>query len=87
MSEHHTPGPWNIAGEGIGTPFASVATVHWAGGQQQANKHLIAAAPDMLAALDEAEGFIMCFEDDDTQEGIAELLRAIRAAIAKATGV
>lgn len=42
------------------------------------------AAPDLLAALDRAEAFIAGFEDDETQEGVAEMLAAIRAAIAKA---
>ncbi len=47
---------------------------------------LIAAAPEMLAALDRAEAFIAGFEDDDTQEGIPEMLAAIRAALRKAKG-
>ena len=44
------------------------------------------AAPDFLAALDRAEAFIAGFEDDDTQEGVTEMLAAIRAALAKAKG-
>jgi hypothetical protein len=40
----------------------------------------------MLAALERAEGFISGFEDDETQESIAETLAAIRAAIARAEG-
>jgi transcriptional regulator with XRE-family HTH domain len=44
------------------------------------------AAPAMLAALHRAEAFILGFEDDDTQEGIADLLGVIRDAIAKAEG-
>jgi hypothetical protein len=47
---------------------------------------LIAAAPKMLAALDRAESFISGFEDDESQDGIDELLADIRAAIAKAKG-
>jgi hypothetical protein len=42
---------------------------------------------DLLAALERAEGFISGFEDDDTQEGIAEMLAAIRAALASAKGI
>jgi hypothetical protein len=41
---------------------------------------------DLLAALERAEGFISGFEDDDTQEGVTEMLAAIRAALAKAKG-
>jgi hypothetical protein len=40
----------------------------------------------VLAALERAEGFISGFEDDDTQEGVTEMLAAIRVAIAKAKG-
>lgn len=40
----------------------------------------------MLAALDRAEAFISGFEDDDTQEGVTEMLAAIRVALAKAKG-
>ena len=40
----------------------------------------------MLAALERAEGFISGFEDDDTQEGVTDMLAAIRVAIAKAKG-
>ena len=48
-------------------------------------------APDpvrekLVGALRKAEIFISGFEGDETQEGIAELLSGIRAAIAKATG-
>lgn len=52
----------------------------------EANARLIAAAPDLLAALDRAEAFISGFEDDDTQEGVTEMLAAIRAALANAKG-
>jgi len=40
----------------------------------------------MLAALDRAEAFISGFEDDNTQEGVTEMLAAIRAALANAKG-
>ncbi len=51
----------------------------------EANARLIAAAPDLLAALASAESFISGFEGDEIQEGVDELLAAVRAAIAKAT--
>ena len=44
------------------------------------------AAPNLLAALRLAEGFVSGFEGDETQEGIDALLGTIRAAIASATG-
>lgn len=52
--------------------------------RSEARDQLDKAAPDMLAALKKAESFISGFEDDDLQEGIADLLAGIRAAIAKA---
>jgi len=51
-----------------------------------ANIHLIAAAPELLAALQSAEAFIAGFEGDDLQDGIDAKLADIRAAIAKAIG-
>jgi len=45
------------------------------------------AAPDLLAALKRAEAFISGFEDDATQEGVTEMLAAIRAALASAKGI
>jgi hypothetical protein len=41
---------------------------------------------DLLEALERAEAFIDGFEDDDTQEGVTEMLAAIRAALANAKG-
>lgn len=54
--------------------------------EDKANRALIAAAPDLLAALLIAEEFISGFEDDEAQEGMAAKLGTIRAAIAKAEG-
>lgn len=89
----HTPGPWahceNVAGNIIGSDGVVICSVYGSEARAEeddANQALIAAAPDLLAALDRAEAFIAGFEDDDTQEGIPEMLAAIRAAIAKAKG-
>jgi hypothetical protein len=46
--------------------------------------YMFAAAPGMLAELRKAESFISGFEDDELQEGIADLLAGIRSVIAKA---
>ena len=51
-----------------------------------ANAHLIAAAPELLAALIRSESFISGFEGDELQESIGGLLAEIRAAIARARG-
>lgn len=44
------------------------------------------AGPDLLEALEEAEGFIQGFADDEMQEGMDELCGTIEAAIKKAHG-
>lgn len=83
---NYTPGPWRIVTDGIS---------HWLEIEPnritlvRANREdlsLLAASPDLLAALDKAEDFISGFEGDELQEGIDELLAEIRAAIAKAKG-
>lgn len=56
------------------------------GTRGEANARLIAASPDQNSALIKAESFISGFEDDETQEGISELLAEIRSAIATARG-
>ena len=49
------------------------------------NALLFSAAKDLQAALIKAEFFIRGFEDDETQEGITELLTEIRSAIDEAS--
>ncbi len=51
---NHTPGPWNARGMAIfrdGEDALSVATVNQHKSECAANAQLIAAAPDLLAAL------------------------------------
>lgn len=94
----HTPGPWVVYPETDGT---EIYAVDWEpglpirqfiarparGDNWIANGRLIAAAPDLLAALKEVMGWINNWEpeflQDDDWPAAAE--RA-RAAIAKATG-
>ena len=53
----HTPGPWMVDGDLVRDPDEYVIAQAWAyyapgrEGQQDANARLIAAAPDLLAAL------------------------------------
>lgn len=42
----------------------------------------MSALKDTRSALEQAESFISGFEDDDIQEGVTELLAALRAAVA-----
>ena len=56
----------------------------------EANAHLIAAAPDMLAALTGLEGILATAESNASGnpewEAVSAKINAARAAIAKATG-
>ena len=92
----HTPGPWNqmvkmngFTAVGANTLIARVfSTAFMDLENERANALLIAAAPDLLAALKHARkqmqrtGF--CFEMDD--ENGYDGYRSIDAAIAKAEG-
>ena len=92
----HTPGPWK-AKKWVGTdpyddpdrPFVEVGNVHWspknwkpaAAIGQTANARLIAAAPELLEAL---ENLLKVHEGEGgTQHNAADIARA---AIAKAKG-
>ena len=89
-----TPGPWSTDTAGC----ARVVVVHhgpWSeiiadvfayphdARNRNANARLMAAAPDLLAALRECEGVLTAFRYEDGNEN---LLGKIRAAIAKAQG-
>ena len=82
----HTPGPWHvdINGEGAITApdGALIARLHNASRDdlREANARLIAAAPDLLAALQAVADY---WAGGDVP---AEIDAAMRAAIAKATG-
>lgn len=88
----HTPGPWHVIDGGIwvdcanNKPVALISCRH--GVERDANAALIAAAPDLLAALKGlmAHSHIAdsAAEDKDAEDHDAE--RAARAAIAKAGG-
>ena len=93
----HTPGPWTHEGYGgiTGTENGrkyNVACVYLRipAGRQEANARLIAAAPDLLDAL---EGIIGYFDSENsvsvsqaTIKASSDEIKAARAAIAKATG-
>ena len=81
----HTPGPWTIQGAFIGTDDAHIAQVKGEGRgvnsqRAEANLMLIAAAPDLLAVLQDVADF---WAGGDVPP---ELDARMRAAIAKATG-
>ena len=79
MVTKHTPGPWWISGKGMIRSGKDqwVARCTWQ--NKEANAALIAAAPDMLAALEKAEQQLDYGQFDVAQD-------ILRAAIAKARG-
>lgn len=92
----HTPGPWKV---GDRKPYVEVwgpmrmnhspILASMESEPREANARLMAAAPDMLAALREVE-WIFDGQEDITETGGAndamKALMAVRPAIAKATG-
>lgn len=88
-----TPGPWSVDGNVIrgdakSNGSVSVACIldvaypygRWAGESAQANARLIAAAPELLEALQ------LLLEQDDNGEDEIWVRNKARDAIAKATG-
>ena len=65
MSARFTPGHWRAHNLGIVSQGAScvVAVVHWRGeefeAEDAANMHLIAAAPELYAALLQAQEYLL----------------------------
>ena len=99
MTTHHTPGPWHTGGvnpisapviyaaDGFAVADATVYHRHH-DGQTAANAALIAAAPEMLAALRVAhEALTDAAEDGEFwRENAPADLATLAAAIAKAEG-
>ena len=89
MTTQHTPGPWYIdcQNESAAIGYRAIVdgdgyTVCSPSPMGQANARLIAAAPDLLAALRLCE---RALEERDA-EAEEHAAKAARAAIAKATG-
>jgi hypothetical protein len=85
MSGKHTPGPWRASRKSV---FVNdihnrvVAEVVDRKDSREANAHLLAAAPDLLAALQAARKWLVVNDDSRCQSD----LKAVEAAIAKAEG-
>lgn len=96
MAEHkHTPGPWFIDGDDIRAPdgdddpwyVAEVITGCGPGDATPANARLIAAAPDLLEALKDAQKAIRELRDQGAPTAYWDDIEAAnKAAISKATG-
>ncbi|MEY4441048.1 MAG: hypothetical protein RL442_48 [Pseudomonadota bacterium] len=94
MTTTHTPGPWTIHPQGEANHYAVIldggkwlAALQFNGelmeAKQLANAKLIAAAPDLLAVLQELQGSAAYWSEYDVPLGITD---RIQAALAKATG-
>ena len=85
MTTQHTPGPWTTDGKAetdtldIVSPLGRVAMLDCSHDLMLEDARLIAAAPDLLAALEE---LLNALPSATTHPAI----KAARAAIAKATG-
>jgi hypothetical protein len=86
----HTPGEWGIGGQGwvivdaSGKWIADTRTVNRKVQEEHANARLIAAAPELLAALRWAHARFIAGQNLDLED--APLVAELEAAIAKATG-
>lgn len=97
MNAQHTPGPWRVTGPNVraGGALLAVVTDHWADEKtpddvKAHNAHLIASAPDMLAALREAVRVLEYAADAldaPAASHFRETISDVRAAIAKAEGI
>ena len=62
----YTPGPWSVNEEGfVMAGDTDIAVVSTAGEEALANAVLIAAAPEMLEALEAALSFVNTWHPDD----------------------
>ena len=91
MNTKHTPGPWQLITPDRGMPWIDsmggvIADTHSICGSTAHNGRLIAAAPDLLAALDGLLAVSPKHPSVD-EEGLqmADACAKARAAIAKAT--
>ena len=87
METKHTKGEWLRSRNIIGTPTRTICAIHGHQGEPEteANARLIAAAPDLLEAL---QTITQAVEDTDA-DGLSRLdyiARTAHAAVAKAKG-
>lgn len=92
----HTPGPWSIAMDDGAYPKAiiealdgdgyesTIAVVYKFDDNLDSNAHLIAAAPELLAALEQIDSYLSPMEGEE--DVYAEIRGVIHDAIAKAKG-
>ena len=95
QEKRYTPGPWEMVDyddfqeapvvgvkiRDILGGYHAVAAIHDQGEQTEANAYLIAAAPNLLEALEQAREWI---DGCGAQGGVDDILNAVDVAIAKA---
>lgn len=102
MTHKHTPGPWHVAGYKYSSPERIYDDVYFGNNKQnricrlftddndcqKANARLIAAAPELLAALQNALNVLagIASGDLETVNRDSPAILAARAAIKNATG-
>ncbi len=97
MSEH-TPGPWRVFKGGVSGRIIGIGELNgegvcdcgfgvWRGGSEEAeaNARLIAAAPELLEALQKARNALDLVDDDSEFHDVQSAREMADAAIAKAT--
>jgi hypothetical protein len=89
-SLNHTPAPWETVGTIVRTPLSAggieiAECPPWLD-ERRENARLIAAAPELLAALRDCVAFIERDLSPETAAHAQPELRAARAAIARAEG-
>ena len=84
MEAKHTQGPWRLYGYDVGTAQDETLAVVCAmdGDTDEANARLIAAAPDLLAALED----IVQASDANDGNSLMHAIQAAQTIIAKARG-
>jgi hypothetical protein len=85
--DNHTPGPWSVNDYGFidadGEEDAIEVITSSKRGTEEANLRLIAAAPDLLEALEFALPMVEHYHE---REGASATLYIVKRAIAKAKG-
>jgi hypothetical protein len=90
MKIEHTPGPWEAIRDAVPAGFTQFTVYAEGSGRRvatafeaDANAQLIAAAPELLAALIALDHDIDCYDGSTTEKW--QSVKNARAAIAKAT--
>jgi hypothetical protein len=82
MNTKHTPGPWTVNANGINSPDGHIVYFDVSGGPHETDARLIAAAPDLLAALD---ALIVAIYEGKYVDPYSDVYRDALNARAKAT--